>query len=398
MFKLFKKKQFFILSILSLSVFNRSSAYFIEDWNNPTSSNFYYGSGGKKAPFTHTIGADSPTESGTKVLSLKTDPEDNAGAWQGPNMTSNAICTFGTYAARIKVPDATIQPKVGAVVGFYTYYNDEYGSTLPADINNNGLYDNSEIDFEWLIADPRIIYITAYTDYHSPTGETRKISRIINLAEGIIYKTEYAETLGGSGTTLTGIENQPETIEAIPDYDASSQFYTYGFDWQSDYIKWWLLHPETEDTIVLWDYRGPQERITQKQAYLMLNIWHTSDWPVHTISGSTEKPLHQFEVEFDWTSYTASDKTPINNIPQKIKKGNIKSFNKNQQLRIEYNSKFKSPKIDIFDLNGKLIRSIIHNKVDKEYINIPLDGLAKGFYIWAINRDTENLKGSFIKK
>ncbi len=397
MYNLLKHLRFTSL-FLTVLLISLSFADFNEDWNSSTSQNFYYGSGGNQAPFTHTIGADSPTEPGTKILSLKTDPEDNAGAWQGPNMTSNDICHFGTYAARIKVPDASIQPKVGAVVGFYTYYNDEYGSTLPADENNNGLHDNSEIDFEWLIADPTVIYVTAYTDYHGPTGEARKVSRIINMAQGIIYETKYAETLGGTGTSLAGAENQPSTIEALPDYDASSQFYTYGFNWYSDNIRWWMINPANSDTIVLWDYKGPQERITQKKAYLMLNIWHTSGWSVHTIPGTIEKPEHQFEVEFDWVSYTAGDNTPVKMNSTPINNKEVETLFSNQQLNIKYSSTFNTPKIDIYNLNGKLIRSIVHNMVDKEYIKVPLKGLAKGFYTWAIKTDTDTFKGSFLIK
>lgn len=65
------------------------------------------------------------------------------------------------------------QPKAGAVVGFYTYYNDKYGSAQTPDINGNGVPDNSEIDFEWLIANPRIVNMTAYTDFDDETGKMR---------------------------------------------------------------------------------------------------------------------------------------------------------------------------------------------------------------------------------
>jgi len=54
---------------------------------------------------------------------------------------------------------------------------------------------NSEIDFEWLIANPQLIYLTAWTDCQEKNGveDFRKIWRIINLATGKIYSTTYAE-------------------------------------------------------------------------------------------------------------------------------------------------------------------------------------------------------------
>ena len=57
------------------------------------------------------------------------------------------------YATRLRIPDIrNIQPNAGAVVGYFTYHVD----SVP------GL---SEIDFEWLIADPEIIYIGTWTGH-----------------------------------------------------------------------------------------------------------------------------------------------------------------------------------------------------------------------------------------
>ena len=274
---------------------------FIEnfDGNEPKKlENFYFASGGNKAEWAW------KTENG--ILKAAMDPADKAGAWNGQNFVGEKLSHFGRYSARIKIPSAETQPNVGGVVGFYTYYNDENsGGILPKDENKNGLVDNSEIDFEWLIANPQIIYLTAWTDYQEKGGivEFRKVSRIINLATGKIYSTTYAENWE-QNIKLTGVENQPETIAAIPDYDASKNFYTYGFDWKSDNIRWWMINPKNSaDTITLWDYKGKNERITQKQAYLSLNIWHTNNWPAEEKPGSTEAPKDIFWMEFDWVKY-----------------------------------------------------------------------------------------------
>jgi hypothetical protein len=262
--------------------------FFFEDFNSSASGYFQLHTTGKGADFTCKFGVDSPTEPKTKILSFKIDPGDDAGAGQGPEINSNYFTHFGTYATRLRIPDVRdIQPNVGAVVGYFTYHMD----SVP------GL---SEIDFEWLIADPEIIYIGTWT---GPGGDLRRIGRTINMAKGIIYNTIYRENLSGIRRPLTGIQCQPETVPAIEGYDASSKFYTYGFDWHPDRIRWWMIHPETADTVVLWDYQGSQEGIPLNHTQYRLNFWHTDNWPVESNPNSIEKPLNPYEVEIDWMSY-----------------------------------------------------------------------------------------------
>jgi hypothetical protein len=141
------------------------------------------------------IGVNSLSEPGTKILSFKIDPNDSAGAGRGPEIISNDFTHFGTYSARLKVPHVRdIQPNAGAVVGYFTYHVDS-------------IFGLSEIDFEWLIADPAIIYIGTWTGHN---GELKRIGRTINMAKGIIYNTVYKENHKGLITPLTGIQNQPE--------------------------------------------------------------------------------------------------------------------------------------------------------------------------------------------
>src|SRR5687768_16070791 len=204
------------------------SKSFSENFSDSIFKNFRWGSTGTKADFKGKPGVNSSSAPGTKILSMKIDPEDRAGAGRGPEIISKHFTHFGTYSTRLKVPRvAEVQPNVGAVVGYFTYHMDSVA----------GL---SEIDFEWLIADPTIIYVGTWT---GPRGQLKRIGRTINLAKGIIYNTEYREGHTGPRTPLTGAQNQPETIPAIEGYDASLKFYTYGFDWYPDRIRWWILHP-----------------------------------------------------------------------------------------------------------------------------------------------------------
>ena len=283
-----------IITLLLFSTFithaqeDKMHGSFLEHFNDSTSKFFHYGSTGNKADFKWKFGVHSATEKGTKVLSFKIDPNDSAGAGRGPEIISNKLTHFGTYATRLKVPDVrAVQPNTGAVVGYFTYHMD---SVL-------GL---SEIDFEWLVADPTIIYVGTWTGFD---GKLKRIGRTINLAKGIIYNTVYKENHNGQSSPLKGMQNQPESIPAIEGYDASSQFYTYGFDWYADGLRWWIINPKTNKKVILWDYKGSQLGIPQHQSHYRMNFWHTNNWAVETNPNSIEKPLHPYELEVDWMSY-----------------------------------------------------------------------------------------------
>ncbi|WPP49755.1 glycoside hydrolase family 16 protein [Catalinimonas niigatensis] len=278
----------FFIPFTAISQTDKFHSAFVEDFADSTSNYFKYGSTGNKTAFKYKFGVNSLTEAGTNVLSFKIDPQDSAGAGRGPEIISKCFTHFGTYAARLKVPQVKdIQPNVGAVVGYFTYHVD----SIP------GL---SEIDFEWLPADPTIIYVGTWTGH---AGELKRVGRTINLAKGIIYNTVYKENHTGLRTPLTGMQNQPDTIAAIADYDASTQFYTYGFDWYADRIRWWMIHPTSGEKIVLWDYQGSARGIPQHPTLYRMNFWHTNAWPVETNALSIEKPLHPYELEVDWMSY-----------------------------------------------------------------------------------------------
>jgi beta-glucanase (GH16 family) len=286
----------FIIPVAALIGLSMSAAIdppyesFREDFEDATLTHFSYASGGNQAEFTRAFGVNSVSEPGTRVLSFKIDPNDPPGAGRGPEIVSNEFTHFGTYAARIKVPDVRKdQPNVGAVVGYFTYHMDS-------------VFGLSEIDIEWLVADPSVIYVGTWT---GPRGALKRIGRTINLATGTIYGTTYREGHQGERHPLTGLQNQPETIHPIEGYDASSQFYTYGFDWHADRVRWWMVHPVTADTVVLWDYGGSPRGIPQHASKYRLNFWHTSDWSVVTNPNSLEKPLKPFELEVDWMTYDA---------------------------------------------------------------------------------------------
>ena len=284
---------FFLFTSIAISQTEGFHGSFVEHFQDSTSNYFRYGSTGTKAEFKYNMGVDSPTKADVKILSFKIDPLDKAGAGRGPEIISKKFTHFGTYSARLKVPQVKeIQPNVGAVVGYFTYHEDSIA----------GL---SEIDFEWLIADPTIIYVGTWT---GPSGELKRIGRTIDMAKGVILNTVHRTGHEGENFPLTGKQNQPETIAAIPDFDASANFYTYGFDWYKDRIRWWMIHPTSGEKIVLWDYQGSTMGIPQHPTRYRMNFWHTDNWPVDTNPVSIEKPLQPYELEVEWMSYEPAKK------------------------------------------------------------------------------------------
>lgn len=230
----------FLLCFFSGSAKNRKTdgnprfhKAFTEHFNKPQTP-YFRQSGGTRRTSTQQRYIPATTsfcEPDSKVMMFRIDPSDPAGPGRGPEICSRHYTYYGSYSARLRVPDVTsVQPNAGAVVGYFTYNMER----------ERGL---SEIDWEWLIADPEIVYIGTWT---GKQDSLQRIGRIINLAKGIIYETIYTSPHdGGRRHRLTGEQNQPETIPAIKDYNAAKRFYTYGFDWYPDRLVWWMLHPET---------------------------------------------------------------------------------------------------------------------------------------------------------
>ncbi|HEV2354340.1 MAG TPA: glycoside hydrolase family 16 protein, partial [Puia sp.] len=238
---------------------------FTEDFNDSSLHHFFYGSAGVKDAFKCRVGVPSSIEPDARVLSFRIDPADGAGAGRGPEIISSAFTYFGAYSARIKIPDVRqVQPNVGAVVGYFTYHMDSM----------QGL---SEIDIEWLVADPTFIYIGTWTGHE---GRLQRIGRTINLAKGVVYNTIAKTGYSGVPENLTGLQDLPTSVPAIPGFDASARFYEYGFEWHSDRLCWWIVDPATGKKIILWDYRGSLLGIPQNASQYRINFWHTNNWPV----------------------------------------------------------------------------------------------------------------------
>ena len=252
------------------------------------------------------FGVPSLTEKGTTVMLERIQPTDPAGAGKGPEISSTKRTHFGTYSARLRVPDVKkAQPNVGAVVGYFTYrFTQGFGL--------------SEIDFEWLIADPTLIYIGTWTSAPNNVGNLQRVGRTINLAKGQILYTNYRSYHDGNKNHNFASDDDaalsPRTIPAISGYNASKQFYVYGFDWFPDRLTWWIEHPDTGEKIILWDYRGTTPNfsgIPQPPTTYLMNFWHTNDWSVDTNPQSKEAPKYPYCLEVDWMKYEPYDEINI---------------------------------------------------------------------------------------
>lgn len=259
-----------------------------ENFSKSSSKHFRYGSAGAVTDFGYKQGIKSASDPNASILSFKINPDEKAGAGRGPEIISTKFTHFGSYSIRLKVPNAkTIQPNIGAVVGYFTYHTDTI----------NGL---SEIDFEWLLADPRIIYIGTWTGQR---GKLERIGRTINMATGEILSTGHKIGYGGKVSPFDGMQNLPATVQPIVDYDASARFYTYGFDWFPDRIRWWMINEANKEKIILWDYSGSNLGIPLHASRYRVNFWHTNNWPVEGNPLSIEKPADKYELEVDWLKY-----------------------------------------------------------------------------------------------
>ena len=283
---------------------NRFMPAFTEDFSTPQPQFFFT----KRSPLRYYSGVHSLSEENTDVMLLAITPSDPWGPSNGgAEIETPRLTHFGTYSARLKMPDLTeVQPKAGVVTGFFTYLF----------VPGFGL---AEIDFEWLMADPRLIYIGTWTSEPDDLDKLQRIGRIVNVETGEVLKTNYYSYRDAAlvyeapyhefePTDDAALE--PRTIPAIPGYDASSRFHIYGFDWYPDRLRWWMEHPETGEKVVLWDYRGSTpdfSGIPQGPTKYLLNFWHTNNWSVETVPNSTEAPKYQYMLEADWIKYEPFD-------------------------------------------------------------------------------------------
>jgi hypothetical protein len=285
--------------VILLGVAGAVGSSFTEQWAESSSPYFTFLPNGGSSISSNVT--DAAAQDGKAVaLTLPANPGTSPG--NGPNLQSSELYGFGTYEARLKTADCSAQPNSGIISGFFTYLND--GN----DLTEDGISDNSEIDFEWLCAEPNVIWLTMWTDFQESPLAMKRVYRELDLATGEIRRTCYSEGYGLCTEDLTGsaTEGQPSAITPIAGYNSSSAYYTYGFTWAADRMTWYVYNPSNNQKIILWDYNGPSSRIPQRPSYYMFNVWHTSNWPPTNLPNAVEKPNSARSMLIDWVHYDPS--------------------------------------------------------------------------------------------
>jgi beta-glucanase (GH16 family) len=266
-----------------------------EDWaGNGTSLYAKFARGGSSV----TSGvSDSAARDGKALnLTIPTGAGDSPG--NAAEVATNKKFLYGSFGSRVRTADCSGQPNTGAVTGIFTYGNDG------TDQDGDGLTDNSEIDVEVLCARPDVVNLTIYTDYQASNSKSQRVSRIIDLKAGKVISTcYYTDFSGNCIEVLSGIQNVPTTVPAIPGFNSSTSYNDYKIDWTKDRVLF-TVTDSSGKKITLWDYQGPTERIPHRSASYLVNFWHTSDWAAHERPGSVRTPTSPLTVSVDSSTTT----------------------------------------------------------------------------------------------
>ncbi len=265
-----------------------TSPILAENWAGTSSSSFDFW---PRAGSTVTSGVhDTGAVDGSALrltLAAKPQPRPSGGA----EVSSKSAVKYGTFELRAKTADCSAQPNAGVVTGLFTYANDGH------DHDGDGITDNSEIDIEVLCAQPEVLWLTIWTDYVDG-GAQRRVSRVVNVRTGQITDTCYHESFEDCHA-LSGTEAQPSTIAAHPSFNSATAYHEYGFTWNSTGVRYWVVLDGTP--VILWDYRGPAQRVPSQPSQFLQNVWHTTDWTPPDHPGALQRPTAPVVACVDWT-------------------------------------------------------------------------------------------------
>ncbi|RLG05157.1 MAG: hypothetical protein DRN68_09005, partial [Thaumarchaeota archaeon] len=313
-------------------------------------------------------GVDDPEASDGKVLELifpagNTRPRPV----NGLNIESIEDIHYGKYEARLKA--AKCENDEGVVTGFFTYWHGK-------DLNNNGITDNHEIDFEILGASPYIVYMTIWTDQEDKIGLC-KVTRAVNLRTGEIWQTA-PEDVCQAPERYPKLRPNGKLSQTIPDFDASAKYYVYGFEWLPDSVRFYIKDDDKE--IELWKYTVP-EHIPTHKGKLMFNVWHTDNWCPEDkpcdLYGKPKPPSNDAVLRVDWVKYIKKEATP-----PAILSVNITSPNSTYPA-------FAGP-----NYNPNVIQAIIEVEEDGK----PIIGLSENSFTFKIGNGIVGYKPASAKK
>jgi hypothetical protein len=128
------------------------------------------------------------------------------------------------------------------------------------------------------------------------------VARIVNLDSGRIWQTPSGKENGYELPELN--YRLPQTISG---FDASKNYYEYGFTWNENFIRFFIIN-ENGSEIELWKYED-KEHIPHHPAKMVFDIWHTSDWKCIDTTyckdvGEFKPPKDDVTLSIDWAEYT----------------------------------------------------------------------------------------------
>lgn len=253
-----------------------------------------------------TYGAANTNASDQKVARLIFAGSPGPSPSNSSQIRTKTLLGYGMYRARVSLATCATTEEVVNGIFTYSYAGATDGvTTLPVDGNLNGIKDNNEIDFEVLCGEPRYLWMTSWTDYQEVSGVTtfRKVSRVVDMTTGKYYQTRP----GKEG--VYGYEDYvgTNTQAIIPGFATGGDFYEIGFDWQSTYIRFFIMIGNTEVTLWTLDntsHPSGVSYIPKNKAYMMFNIWYTpSHWWVGNAANS---PANPSTLDVDWFKYWAN--------------------------------------------------------------------------------------------
>lgn len=240
-------------------------------------------------------GYPSLSERNTKVLMMRVLPGSGEGEAEGSLASTAGFGHFGSYSIRLRIPDTVkAQSKLGAAVSFFVEGVDP-------------VWGLGRVEVKLYPSDPQLVYLIAET---GPESARTLIRRIVNPVTGRTLESKYKSGYS-SGKNVEG-RIEGGSPEKIADFNASSRFYIYGFDWSTDRIVWWVKTGARAEKSILWDYsptKYPFTRaicrhgIPQIPGQVKIGFSHSSKQAVYTQSNATEAPKHAFEAEVERVGY-----------------------------------------------------------------------------------------------
>lgn len=203
-------------------------------------------------------GFPSLSENGSSILMLRLDPADPEG--EGTAVTSKDFVYFGSYSARIRIPDVSrVQAKLGVVAQLSL-------------VDTDTVWGTDEYGLGWRLADAKNLYLKGR--HEAAGGDSQP------------YLQEWVEA------------------PSVNSFSASSKFYIYGLDWTASELSWWVKTSESAQKTVL---ARITENVPSQPLRLQFKMYHSKTSPAKGNSATTQAPLYPFELEMDWIQYTPSE-------------------------------------------------------------------------------------------